>query len=104
MPDCFRKPTARPFPRPKAVLGTPTATTSCRGTATLAGTACSALVKPVAPRRQLAVVVMLSTPVIAAPTAVCIIVGGIMFMLTSAVAAPWPITDPTGLAADRAYF
>ncbi len=103
MPGCFGKPTARPFPRPKAVPGMPTATTSYRDTAALAITACTALVSMIARRRLLAVVVMLCIPATAALMVARIIAGGIMFMLTNAAAAPCLTADLTGLVADRAF-
>ena len=86
-----------------AVLGTPIATTSCRGTAALADTGCTARAKWIAPRRRHAVVVTLCTLAIAALTAVCIIVGGIMFTLTNAVAARLRTTDLTALVVDLAF-
>lgn len=104
MPDCFGKPTARPFPRPKAVPGMPTATTSCRGLATRATTACTAHVSMIARLRRLAVAVMRCIPAIAALMVARTIAGGIMFMLTNAAAAPCPIADLTSQAAAACAF
>lgn len=87
-----------------AVPGMPTATTSYRGLAARATTACTALVSMIARRRPLAVVVTRCIPVIAAPMVVRIIAGGIMFMLVSVVAAPCPIADLTALAAAACAF